>query len=368
MKRQTLISLIEKYRRFIYFCHCLPSKGLMSKGVPCQVEDPEYSVNHGDVVHPCIRYIEEGFEGHKWWMVYTPFYGGNDHLENPRLCYADSDMGIPPTKWNHYCTIRGHQQFGYNSDPTMLFHQGNLYVFWRECHTPSTQKIRCNFATYGCVVRNRTVISLPEVLLPNVMGEVEKSHDREVSPTFMAVDNKLKAFAMHQKFDPDFVFRIPVRWREFLYRHHLFYVSDALGIYNKIKNIGVAIWEGNSFNKQFQYFETVKFKGVSRLYQPWHMDMFQGDGETLYAVVQTSQFYADICLACCEDGRHFYLFKKPLLTSRTIGMSGLYKPTALIVDGNIYLYYTALDNKDFKLNRLFVTSVSWETLLTSINI
>lgn len=341
----------------------------MPQGVPCQVEDPESDVTHGDVVHPCVRYIEEGFEGHQWWMIYTPFYGNDDHIENPRLCYADSDHSTPPTRWKYYCNIKGQPQCGYNSDPALLYHNGNLYVFWRECHTENTQKIRCNFATFGGLVRNKTVIPLPEVLLPNARGEVSRSHDREVSPTFMAVDNKFKAFAMHHKYDPDFVFRLPFKIRRFLYRHRLFYWTDAFGIYNKIKNVGVAIWEENTFNRQFQYLETVSFKNVSRLYQPWHMDIFQKDGDkkTLYAVVQTSQYFADICLAYCDDGRHFRIFKKPLLTSWTIGMSGLYKPTALIVGDNICLYYTALDNQDCKLNRLFVTTINWKTLLNIIH-
>ena len=362
------LKLLERYRRFLYFCHHRPSVGLMSKGVSCQVEDPEADITHGDVVHPCVRFIEEGFEGHQWWMVYTPYYDSDGHMENPRLCYADSDNNTPPTTWKHYCTIKGQPQVGYNSDPTLLFHDGQLYVFWRECHTEATDQIGCNFATFGCVVRNGASTPLPEVMLPNVISEVKRSHDREVCPTFWAVGNRLKAFALHQKFDPDFVSRLPFKLKRFLYRHQFFYLSNALGLFNKTQNIGVAIWEGDSFDRRFQYSETVKIKNVSRLYQPWHMDLFQKEGneKTLYAVVQTSEHFADICLAACDDGRHFRLFRKPLLTSRTIGMSGLYKPTALIVGDNLYLYYTARDNHNPKLNRLFVTTANWNTLLSSL--
>ena len=51
-------------------------------------------------------------------------------------------------------------------------------------------------------------------------------------------------------------------------------------------------------------------------------------------------------------------------TQRTL--NGIYKPTALIVDGIFYLYYTARDNQDSKRNQLFVTSINWEDLLYSI--
>ena len=65
---------LEGCRRFLLSCHGHPSKGIMDAGVPCNVEDPTGDITHGDVVHPCVKFIEEGFEGHQWWMVYTPFY------------------------------------------------------------------------------------------------------------------------------------------------------------------------------------------------------------------------------------------------------------------------------------------------------
>ncbi len=368
MKKQILIALIKRYRQFLYLCHRQPSVGLMHRGIPCLVEDPYANITHDDIVHPCVRYIEEGFEGHQWWMVYTPLYGGDDHMENPRLCYADSNNDMPPTRWKYYCIIKNQPESGYNSDPSLLYYRGELYVFWRECHTEATKKAGYDYATFGCIVHNGATTPLPEVLLLNVTSEDERTHDREVSPNFWSHNNKLKAFAMHQKFDPNFVFHIPFNLGRFLYRYRIFELSDALGLYNKIKNIGIAIWEGDSLYKQFKYIDTTKIKNVSRLYQPWHMDIFQNAEEdtTLYAIIQTSQHFADICLGRCDDGLQFRLFKKPLLTSRSIGLSGIYKSTALIVGDNLYLYYTARDNQDLKLNKLFVTTAKWSEILHSI--
>lgn len=369
MKRQTIFSIIERYRRFLYFCHRIPSKGLLSKGEPCKIEDPTEEVTQGDIVHPCVRYVEEGYEGHQWWMVYTPYYGGDESMENPRLCYADTENGAAPKTWKYYCTIRNSPCYGYNSDPTLLFYDGCLYVFWRECATAATEKIGCRFATFGCSVKNGDVTVLPEALLLNTIGKDSKNMDREVCPTFVVVDNQLKAYALDQKFDPNFISRIPSKIGSFIYRHNLFYLADALGIYNRIQNNGVSLWKGNTLNSQFQYLRTVKIEGVCRLYQPWHMDLFkasENDG-TIYAVLQSSLHFADICLACSKDGQHFYMFRKPLLTSRSIGMHGLYKPTALIVGENLFLFYTARDNQDCKLNRMFVSSINWNTLLNTLH-
>ena len=51
------------------------------------------------------------------------------------------------------------------------------------------------------------------------------------------------------------------------------------------------------------------------------------------------------------------------MTSKTAGMTGLYKPTAIQAGNKFYLFYTVLDNKDSNLHRLFVTSLGWKNLL-----
>lgn len=365
MTNQAILSIIEKYRRLLYFVHGQPTRGLMSKGLPCYVEDPTSSTTHCDVVHPCIRYIEKGFEGHKWWMVYTPYYNGNDSLENPRICYADSEEGNPPTKWFFYCYIKDTPLSGYNSDPTMLFLDGNLYVFWRECETPSTKRIGCKYATFGCTIHNKTVTQFPEPLLASGFCNEDPSIDKEVCPSFMVINKELRAYAMHFDFVPKFIHYIPSKLGSFMYRHSLFFFFDALGIFKHEKNDGVAIWKGNSFEQRFVYTKTVKFSRVSRLYQPWHMDLFKDDTENdgkIYAVVQSSMRFADICLAWSDDGEHFHFCKRQLLTSQSIGSYGIYKPSALIHNNRLYLYYTVRDSHNYHLNRMFISSYNWSDL------
>ena len=53
-----------------------------------------------DNIHPCIRYVPDGFAGHKWWMVTTPILGGSS-TENPILYWGDSREGeLPPLTWS----------------------------------------------------------------------------------------------------------------------------------------------------------------------------------------------------------------------------------------------------------------------------
>lgn len=366
-KAQLFTFFTERYRHFLYKLYNLPTKGIMSSGTPCNIDDPTMDITHGDVVHPCVRYFKEGYEGHQWWMVYTPLYAGQDSLENPRLYYADVEEGKTPVDWIFYCIIKERPEQGYNSDPTMLLKDGKLFIFWRECKTPITREFGCSHATMGCYVENKIITYLEKPL----MMEDNPSDDKEVCPTIIMTKDTYKAYAMHLSTPtPKFIQRLPSRIGSFIYRHHFLAIAEGLGFYDSAKSRGIAIWEGYSLEKTFHYSKTVPFKNVSRLYQPWHMDFFTSDSsekqDKLYAIVQSSIKFADICLAWSDDDEQFSFFKKPLLTSKNIGMSGLYKPTALVVNGKFYLFYTARDINDHHLNRLFVASIDWIELLNTI--
>ncbi|MEI3920517.1 hypothetical protein V8G60_21010, partial [Bacteroides hominis (ex Liu et al. 2022)] len=89
--------ILSAYRKLQYkLCRRL-EYGTMPPGELCTHTPFEEEINHGDVVHPCVRYVPEGYLGHKWWMVYTPYYAANDKTENPILCYGDNETNNPPT-------------------------------------------------------------------------------------------------------------------------------------------------------------------------------------------------------------------------------------------------------------------------------
>lgn len=352
-------SLAEKSRSVIRRLCSHPHIGIFSDGVACHVEDPTFEITHGDVVHPCVRYIEEGFEGHKWWMVYTPFYGGNNKIENPRLCFSDAPKGQAPTEWTYYCTIIECPKEGYNSDPTLFFKDRTLYVFWRECHTPRVHKSGNRFATFGCSVQNKTVTHLNNdgpLLAHSIIGE-----DREICPTILEKNGKLYAYTIDIRFDPKILLHFPEKLKKTIYR--LIEKTTAYGLYNRMRCRGVAVWEGESVDAPFNYKKTVKFCKKSWRYNPWHMDLFtvkEDTGNHLYSIVQTTDKFADICLAKSDDGENFHLYRHPLITEKSI--AGLYKPTVQVVDGIFYLYYTAKDESDKSLHKLYLISESWEEL------
>ena len=339
-------------------------EGLMAPGNLCHVEDPTFEQTHGDVLHPCVRFVENGFEGHTWWMAYTPCYD-TPALENPVLCYADGPGNKPPTDWRYYCSIVGSPGTGYNSDPTLLFQDGKCFVHWREYHTPKAKDLGCYETTFGGVVENRAV-RFNEV---QQLTESAENHDREISPTFISLDGLPRAYAVHirlrkkrEKNPPSGMRRLFGRIPAFLRR---------LGLCQQKRSRGVAVWDGPSLTGQFTYSKTIPFKNVNWLYDPWHMDLFEAPDKTgtkrLYAVVLTNDYEGDICLARSDDGERFSFFRKPLLTPQTVGGNGIYKPTAVMADGVFHLFYTVRSPTDRRLNMLYVTSERWLDLLDRLN-
>lgn len=347
-------NILDIYRSLQYKLCGRHKYGIMAPGTLCTHEPYEEEVNHGDVVHPCVRYISEGYEGHCWWMVYTPYYAANDKTENPILCYAESKEPIPPTHWKIYCKVQGQPSKGYNSDPNLLFANGQLYVFWRENETQRCEDHGCVRATFGGIVRDGKI---NDIFGP-IVGTTDSERDPETSPTIIQEpDGTFRCLAMDLTFHCKFIKSLPSPIKNLVSK--LVLVLDLLGICSQQKSHGIAQWSCKTVDGKYNLDRTVKFKNKNALYRPWHMDFFEWDGK-LYAIVQTNQSNADICLAVSEDRMSFRFYDKPLMTNATCGKVGIYKPTSGIVEGKLYLYYTAQDVSNRALNLLYVATLPLE--------
>ena len=357
-------SLINFYRRFQYFFFGRSRFGIMQPGVEVKIEPFRQEENHGDVVHPCVRYIPDGFEGHKWWMVYTPYYNSNAALENPILCYSENDdPDEPPTNWKVYCLVNEKPIDGYNSDPTLLYVNNRLYVYWRENIVQNKERYNYWRATFVAEVSNGEVTKCTNT---PILQTNDDEIDAETCPTFVCEnDGSFTAYAMHLQFHSKRVKRLGAGLKKII--NGLLLVTDMLGIYSQQKHFGIAIWKGSTPETPFKHTKTVRFRNCNKLYRPWHMDFFDYEGKR-YAIVQTNMSNADICLAESEDSENFVIFNKPLITNQTIGKVGIYKPTAGVTAGGVfYLYYSAQDTNNRALNRLYLTIERVDHLLSAIN-
>lgn len=356
--------LLSAYRYIQYAICSRPHYGVMQSGVEVKVEPFRFEENHGDIVHPCVRYISEGFEGHKWWMVYTPYYSSRAALENPILCYAESnDPETPPTEWEAYCLVNEKPIDGYNSDPTLLYANGQLYVYWRENIVQNKDKYDYWRATFVAQVGGGKVVKCND---KPIIQTVDDEIDAETCPTFILEDDGgITAYAMHLQFHSKRVKRLGERIKKIL--NKILLLTDLLGIYSQQKHFGIAIWKGTTADQPFKHVKTVKFKNCNKLYRPWHMDFFDYNGKR-YAIVQTNMSNADLCLAESEDRVNFTFFKRPLVTNKTIGKIGIYKPCAGVTPcGKFFLYYTAQDIDNRTLNKLYLAEMPFKELIAKIS-
>lgn len=356
--------LLNFYRIFQYAVCGREHYGVMQPGKRVSIEPFRFEENHGDVVHPCVRYIPEGFEGHKWWLVYTPYYGADSSMENPILCFSDAQSpNTPPTEWKVYGLVNEKPLDGYNSDPTLLHKDGQLYVLWRENYEWSDKPHKFIRVTYMAKVNNGTI----EKIANEILYTEDKEVDAETCPTFMINGNgSVTAYAMHLKFHSERI-RDMRPWMKRI-ATTIVCITDLLGLYSQQKHYGIALWQQQKSSLEpFIYGKTVKIKNCNKLYRPWHMDLFDWHGKR-YAVIQSNMMNADICLAESEDMETFSFYKKPLITNATIGKLGIYKPCAGVTeDGTFFLYYTAQDVDNRKLNKLYLTTMDFDQLTTLLS-
>ena len=352
--------LLAQYRKLQYFVCKRFHYGLMSPGTACTHTPYQDEINHGDVVNPCVRYIPDGYLGHKWWMVYTPYYSANDKTENPILCYGANEPELPPTHWIVAYQVQGQPEKGYNSDPTLIYDAGKLYVMWRENLTTRCDAYVFARATFCAMVQGNGIGEIHGPLVGTTDAEV----DPETSPGFIKEgDGKYRCLATHITFHSKTIKKLPIGIKRII--DPILLCVDLLGIWSQQKAHGIAQWSCNSIDGIYTLDRTVKFQNKNALYRPWHIDFFEWN-QKLYAIVQSNQCNADICLAESTDRIHFRLFKKPLMTNETCRKIGLYKPTAGVVDGLFFLYYTAQDLDNRKLNKLYLTTMDFNTLLMSL--
>lgn len=77
---------------------------------------PTYVDGNGENVHPSVYHNSFGWNGHKYWMVITPFAESNDQVENPSIVVSDNGKTwtVPQGISN---PIVPAPDGGYNSDP-----------------------------------------------------------------------------------------------------------------------------------------------------------------------------------------------------------------------------------------------------------
>ncbi|MDD4992424.1 MAG: hypothetical protein PHR83_09355 [Paludibacter sp.] len=324
----------------IYFYLFYPQQ-LLPPGKSVEIQTPEPQKYMNDCLHPCVRFIPEGFMGYKWWMVQSPYYARNNKLENPILYFSKDEEF--PSNWECIGVVYDTPQTGYNSDPTLFCENNKLWIFWRECGTPVCNELGVLRATVGFSTNDCKHFSPLQVYLT----DKNPDKDTEQCPVLIKRDDKYLFYATHYQYKP-------VR-----------------------KNIGLAIWEGTSLeNPDFKLKGMPTFKSVYTCdawkqlitkkqywfipmplkYDLWHFDLFEYNNR-LY-MFSSSEWGDNIMLSVSDDYENFKTYRKPLInTHYTESIERhwkyYYKPTGYIADDVLNLYYTGTGEREPNRNILY---------------
>lgn len=62
---------------------------------PISIETPEpYASTQGQATHPDVYYNKDGWNGHKYWMAFTPYHNSDEENENPSVVYSDDGINF----------------------------------------------------------------------------------------------------------------------------------------------------------------------------------------------------------------------------------------------------------------------------------
>lgn len=94
-------------------------------------------------VHPDIYFNDTGWNGWKYWMVMTPYKNSNSDIENPSIVVSNDTVTwkVPTGLTNPLVNAPAN---GYNDDPTILYDNNMLVVYYLQTNSTYTVVLRLN--------------------------------------------------------------------------------------------------------------------------------------------------------------------------------------------------------------------------------
>jgi hypothetical protein len=342
-----IILLIISGVSYLYFFY---PKQLFSFGVQIDLQTPHYDKYHNDCLHPCIRYIPEGFNGAKWWMVQSPYYNRNNKVENPILYYSlDTDV---PIHWQHSALVRDTPSVGFNSDPCVFYDEGKLWVFWRECDTPLCLENGVSKATVGCYTTDG--IRFSEVLI--YLVHKGKDDDKVQCPILIKRNNRYYFYSVHYQYNPERQFLDLLIWEG----KCLLVPDFELNNRCKIPSVySCDKWKQTKIGQKM-YFIPKPLK-----HDLWHFDLIEFDNKLL--ILTVSEWGDSVMLGLSTDFINFKMNFTPLINTHYLeSVSGfrqyLYKPTGYIKDNKLHLFYTVTSRNQVNQNELWYSAIDLSIL------
>lgn len=269
-------------------------------------------------IHTKALYFENGFNGYKYWMAYTPFPFGRDQQENPCIC-CSNDM----IKWEEPsgisnpldlpgCTV-DNKAIAYWSDTHLLYVNNQLELYYRGVYSNNG----------GSVIVKRT--STDGITWSDRQIVISFSDAQHVCPVVIHNGEKylMWLFAPGEMFEST----DGVSW-------------TSLG---KLKFI-------NSTEK-------------------WHFDVIYNEKTNMYEMVQTSMYGETIEFLVSYDGIVWNKVKD-IIVKDTVFFPNIdfYRPSFCMVNGYYNILYTMIDKASgYRLLGLSVGLNQYEPIVYGID-
>lgn len=317
----------------------------MPVGIPISIKTPEQEKYHDDCLHPCVRELKDG----SFVMVQTPYYGWNNKIENPMLYYSN-DL----RDWGMGSLLVDTPLAGFNSDPNVFVEDTIVYAFWRAFGTPLCHENEMDEIVLGGKLDSNKGNHFSN----NHLYIWNNWHEGDITqcPILMRHDGRYKFYAAWYQYGPE------------------------------RKGKGIAIWEGTSLDKpDFKLVDTIGFDTplvcdklfqkklgkwiyyipIPKRYDMWHFDLFEYGGKLF--MVSCAEKDDNLMLSVSSDWKHFKTCWKPLVNNHcsenhTGYRQYYYKPTAIVQNDSLYLFYTANAKDDPNRNQLFLSKKAMKDL------
>lgn len=282
--------------------------------------------NYGNwLVHPCVRYIEEGLNEHKWWLVTTPYPNHNSQYEQPVLFYGENNDTIPPLNWIYAGLVTNKHDMGYNADPNLFWWDGKLWIIWKEHQTENTSTNCIMISSF-----DGHELSTPR----KILEQRDSTHIGLTAPTLVIINDSIKLLATD-------------------------FEHERRGGETPFGRNQLAVWtihNNDLENGQFTYQRSVEQIYPSG-FNYWHSEMLATNTGIYYSVV-CPESGDKILLGTSIDGERYIYDSTPLLSKRGNMISNMYKASITEVGKSIYLFYPAACGWGQKQSKIHMTKLN----------
>ncbi len=301
---------------------------------------PSYVIGNDEVVHPDVVYIPNGWNGYKYWMVFTPFPNSAPQYENPSIVVSQDGIiwSVPSGLTNPvvlpYDDIYDPNNF-YHSDPDLILSpdQNTMYLCWRNHAGWNEEKFGVISSTDG--------INWTNPIYP--FSTLSTNGERILSPSIIYNGSEYELYTVNSKTSPRTYFRRTA--------------SIPTGTWGNKTEVDFLINDGSSWINTDDYTGNLQYAS-----QIWHFNILYENNE--YWVIAsvggaTQTRGGQLWIGKSLDGLNWNYDSNPLLDYAESGWDRLIYRTAALpyyTDGsmNLRLWYssdggTATDNMEWHI-------------------